>query len=156
MLVLNFLHDIFSIKFYMISLKSFHDIFTFFYWWETLRDECWILKYFMKVFHISWNDPETVFHEMPWKKNFSVFFPLQSSKTSVLILSLYIPIFFECSVSLWVYLRNQERVSFIWWYWHWYYTFIDLSYCYTDDNSNPLCFKVTKSKTKYSSCIIIW
>ena len=27
----------------------------------------------MKVFHISWNDPETVFHEMPWKKNFTVY-----------------------------------------------------------------------------------
>ena len=27
----------------------------------------------MKVFHVSWNDPETVFHEMPWKKNFTVY-----------------------------------------------------------------------------------
>ena len=26
----------------------------------------------MKVFHVSWNDPETVFHEMPWKKNFTI------------------------------------------------------------------------------------
>ena len=25
----------------------------------------------MKVFHASWNDPETVFHKMPWKKNFT-------------------------------------------------------------------------------------
>ena len=27
----------------------------------------------MKVFHVSWNDPETVFHEMPWKKNLTVY-----------------------------------------------------------------------------------
>ena len=27
----------------------------------------------MKLFHVSWNDPETVFHEMPWKKNFTVY-----------------------------------------------------------------------------------
>ena len=27
----------------------------------------------MKVFHVSWNYPETVFHEMPWKKNFTVY-----------------------------------------------------------------------------------
>ena len=27
----------------------------------------------MRVFHASWNGPETVFHEMPWKKSFSVY-----------------------------------------------------------------------------------
>ena len=27
----------------------------------------------MKVFHISWNDPETVFNEILWKKNFTVY-----------------------------------------------------------------------------------
>ena len=27
----------------------------------------------MKVFHVSWNHPETVFHEMPWKKDFTVY-----------------------------------------------------------------------------------
>ena len=27
----------------------------------------------MKVFYVSWNDLETVFHEMPWKKNFTVY-----------------------------------------------------------------------------------
>ena len=66
------LHDIFSEIFsrYLLHLL---------YWWETLRDEFWILKkkYFMKVFHISWNDPETVFHEMPWMKNFRVYPPLK-------------------------------------------------------------------------------
>ena len=27
----------------------------------------------MKVFHVSWNVPETVFHEMLWKKSFTVY-----------------------------------------------------------------------------------
>ena len=27
----------------------------------------------MKVFHVSWNVPETGFHEMLWKKNFKVY-----------------------------------------------------------------------------------
>ena len=27
----------------------------------------------MKVFHVSWNHPEVAFHEMPWKKNFTVY-----------------------------------------------------------------------------------
>ena len=27
----------------------------------------------MKVFYVSWNDLETVFHEIPWKKNFTVY-----------------------------------------------------------------------------------
>ena len=27
----------------------------------------------MKVFHISWNAPETVFHEMIWEKSFKAF-----------------------------------------------------------------------------------
>ena len=33
----------------------------------------------MKVFHVSWNDPETVFHEMLWKKNFSVYPSLKNT-----------------------------------------------------------------------------
>ena len=32
----------------------------------------------MKVFYVSWNDLETVFHEMPWKKNFTVYPSLKS------------------------------------------------------------------------------
>ena len=31
------------------------------------------IKYFMIVFHISWNAHETVFHEMLWKKSFPVY-----------------------------------------------------------------------------------
>ena len=27
----------------------------------------------MKIFHGSWNAPETVFYEMLWKKNFTVY-----------------------------------------------------------------------------------
>ena len=34
----------------------------------------------MKVFHVSWNDSETVFHEMPWKKNFTVYPSLKKQK----------------------------------------------------------------------------
>ena len=34
----------------------------------------------MKVFHVSWNDPETVLHEMPWKKNFTVYPSLLKTK----------------------------------------------------------------------------
>ena len=33
----------------------------------------------MKVFFISWNDPETVFHEMPWKKNFTMYPSLKNT-----------------------------------------------------------------------------
>ena len=42
----------------------------------------------MKVFYISWNDPETVFHEMPWKKNFTGYASLndiQFSKKMTLV-----------------------------------------------------------------------
>ena len=35
---------------------------------ETLKQ-----KYFMKVLHGSWNTTETVFHEMLWKKRFTVY-----------------------------------------------------------------------------------
>ena len=34
----------------------------------------------MKVFHVSWNDPETVFHEIIWKKNFTVYPSLKVGK----------------------------------------------------------------------------
>ena len=27
----------------------------------------------VKVYYVSWNDPETVFHEMLWKKKFTVY-----------------------------------------------------------------------------------
>ena len=27
----------------------------------------------MKVFHVSWNVPGTIFHEMLWKKNFTLY-----------------------------------------------------------------------------------
>ena len=37
------------------------------------------IKYFMKVFHVSWNAPETVFHEMLWKKSFPVYPCLNTS-----------------------------------------------------------------------------
>ena len=40
-------------------------------------------KYFMKVFHGWWNAPKTVFHEMFWKKNFKVFFPLRKGVLKV-------------------------------------------------------------------------
>ena len=30
-------------------------------------------KYYMNVFHVPWNAHETVFHEMPWKKSFTVY-----------------------------------------------------------------------------------
>ena len=33
----------------------------------------------MKVFHISRNDPETVFNEMPWKKNFTIYPSLKNN-----------------------------------------------------------------------------
>ena len=40
---------------------------------RNIRSDIEILKqkYFMKVFHGWWNAPETVFHEMHWKKNFT-------------------------------------------------------------------------------------
>ena len=58
------LHDIFS-------LRSFHDIFYNFLLMKNIT-RC-MLDTEVKVFHILWNDPETVFHEMPWKKNFIVY-----------------------------------------------------------------------------------
>ena len=37
----------------------------------------------MKVFHTSWNDHETAFHEIPWKKNnFTVYPSLKSPNSS--------------------------------------------------------------------------
>ena len=38
----------------------------------------------MKAFHVSWNDPETVFHEMPWKKNFTVYPSLKNTSGGLL------------------------------------------------------------------------
>ena len=34
-------------------------------------------KYFMKLFQVSWNAPETVFHEMISKRNFTVYLSLK-------------------------------------------------------------------------------
>ena len=66
----NFLHDISSIKFYTMSFLCKRNFFI------DEKHTQWMfdtkIKYFMKVFHVSWNDPETVFHEMLWKKNFTV------------------------------------------------------------------------------------
>ena len=75
LVVLSFLHDIFSLKFYAISfLWDFFTIsFTIFLLMKNVTR--WMLDTEVKVFHesISWNDPETVFHKMPWKKNFTVY-----------------------------------------------------------------------------------
>ena len=67
----NFLYDIFSIKLCTISFLCKHNFLLV----RNIHNECWILKlkYFMKVFHVSWNDPETTFHEMLWKKKFTVY-----------------------------------------------------------------------------------
>ena len=40
----------------------------------------------MKVFYVSWNDPETAFHEMLWKENFSVSFPLEKGVVDDVVL----------------------------------------------------------------------
>ena len=34
-------------------------------------------KYFIKVFHVSWNAPKIVFHEILWKKYFTVYLCLK-------------------------------------------------------------------------------
>ena len=54
----------------MISFLYKHN----FLFMRNVRNEWWMLDTKVKVFQesISWNDPETVFHEMLWKKNFSV------------------------------------------------------------------------------------
>ena len=48
---LNFLHNIFSTKFYSVSFLCKHS----FLLMRNIRNECWILK----VFYVLWNDPET-------------------------------------------------------------------------------------------------
>ena len=42
----------------------------------------------MKVFHVSWNNAETVFHEMLWKKNFAVYPSLKFTTILLLICAL--------------------------------------------------------------------
>ena len=42
----------------------------------------------MKVFHVSWNEPETVFHEMLWKKNFTVYPSLISDRSESVSVSI--------------------------------------------------------------------
>ena len=77
--VLNFFCFCFvSNKYFLILLNFTRYLFsanTIFLLMRNIRNECWILKqkYFRKVFHVSWNDPETVFHEILWKKNFTVY-----------------------------------------------------------------------------------
>ena len=68
--------QVFSCEFCAISKNTF---FAERIW--TTASECWILKwkYFMKLFHVSWNDPETVFYEMPWKKNFTAYPSLKNT-----------------------------------------------------------------------------
>ena len=34
----------------------------------------------MKVIHVSWNDAETIFHEMLWKKKFTLYPSLHGAK----------------------------------------------------------------------------
>ena len=37
----------------------------------------------MKVFYVSWNGPENIFHEILWKKSFTVYPCLNKIKASV-------------------------------------------------------------------------
>ena len=62
LILLNFTRYLFSVNTIFLLMRN-------------IRNECWIpkKKYFMKVFHVSWNDPKTVFHKMLWKKNFTVY-----------------------------------------------------------------------------------
>ena len=58
-----------------------------FYWWEHTQ---WNLdakakKYFVKVFHVSWNALGIVFHEMMWKNYLTTF-----------IKNKYLSLFIEC------------------------------------------------------------
>ena len=45
----------------------------------------------MKLFHVSWNDPETVFYEMPWKKNFTVYPSLKRKVAEALLIKKHKP-----------------------------------------------------------------
>ena len=51
----------------------------------------------MKLFHVSWNESETVFYEMPWKKNFTVYPSLY-----IILITLEIP----TSMLRWLSLRK--------------------------------------------------
>ena len=78
LILLNFTRYPFSVNTIFLLMKN-------------VRNECWVLKqkYFVKVCHVSWNRPETVFYEMPWKKNFTVYPSLYTlSETRVGILSI--------------------------------------------------------------------
>ena len=61
---LNFYFCFMSQKYYLPHLMLLN-----FYWWETQ----WNL--------VSWNAPETLFLEMPWKKSFTVYSCLKVNKT---------------------------------------------------------------------------
>ena len=41
----------------------------------------------MKVFHVPWNASENVFHEIPWKKSFTVYTCLKKSHSKKLQLA---------------------------------------------------------------------
>ena len=70
--VLNFLHDTFSIKFYTISfLRSFHGIFYIFF----IDEKHYAMNFGYWSKSISWK--YFIFHEIPWMKNFTVYPPLK-------------------------------------------------------------------------------
>ena len=83
--VLNFFCFCFISNKYFLTLLNFTRYLfsanTIFLLMRNIRNECWILKqkYFRKVFHVSWNDPETVFHEILWKKNFTAYLSLKNT-----------------------------------------------------------------------------
>ena len=58
-LFLNILHDIFSIKFYTVLILCEHNFFV------DEKHTQWMLD---TKESISWNDPETVSHDILWKK----------------------------------------------------------------------------------------
>ena len=62
------------------------------------------LKYFTKVFHVSWNAPETVFHEILWKKSYTVY-PCRKSLMQI--------VEFLNFVHIWVMFSNQNCESLI-------------------------------------------
>ena len=65
----------------------------------------------MKVFRISWNDPETVFHEMPWKKNFTVYPSLYSKSVKLKVGHVYGAL--ETCAWLGIHI-NSELISLLW------------------------------------------
>ena len=60
---------------------------------------------------ISWNDPETVFHEMPWKKNFTVYPSLYSKSVKLKVGHVYGAL--ETCAWLGIHI-NSELISLLW------------------------------------------